>query len=123
MHFVAVHLVARRAEAGVASAIPAGVDVAGRLDDRFCLEAVLVGRDQREVAFDAVRLQDALDDLLRPRIGVDRAPKKRMPLLKYHIVKFLCKFSNHFNHEWTRNDTNFLLNHRIPGAVKPLFNA
>ena len=55
VHFVAVHFVSWRAEAGVASAIPAGIDVAGRLDDRFDLQAVLVWRDQREVALDAMR--------------------------------------------------------------------
>ena len=96
VHFIAVHLVAGRAEAWMAAAIPTSINIARRLDDRFGLQSILVWRDQREVALDAMRLQDALDDLLRPRIGVNRAPKKRMPLLKYHIVKFLSKFSDHF---------------------------
>ena len=53
MDFVAVDLVAMGAEPRMAMAVPAGVDVAGRLDDRLRLEAVLVQRDHRQVAFDA----------------------------------------------------------------------
>ena len=97
VHFVAVHFVARRAKAGVASAIPAGVDVAGRLDDWFGLETVLIRCDQREIALDAMRLQDALDDFFGLRVGVDGAPQHGMAFLKNHIIKMLCKFSDHFS--------------------------
>ena len=99
MHFVAVHFVPWRAEPGMASAIPAGVDVAGGLDDRLGLQPILIWCDQREVALDAMRLQNPLDDLFGLRIGVDGAPQHRMAFLKNHILKMLGKFSDHNNLE------------------------
>ena len=97
VHFVAVHFVARRAETGVASTIPTGVDVAGCLDDRLGLQAVLVWCDEREIALDAMRLQDALDDLFGLRVGVDGAPQHGMAFFENHVLKMLCKFSDHNN--------------------------
>ncbi len=106
MDFVAVELVAMRAEARMVMAVPAGVDIAGRLDDRLRLEAVFVQRDHRQVAFDAAGFQKELHGLFGLRVGVDRSPEKRMPLLKGYVLKFLCKFADH----------NKLGNHRIHGS-------
>ena len=95
MDFVAVDFVAMRAKARMSMAIPAGVDVAGRLDDRLGLETILVQRDHRQVAFDAAGLQKELDGFFGLRVGVDRPPEKRMALLENHILKTLCKFTDH----------------------------
>ena len=127
VHFVAVHFVAWRAEAGVASTIPTGVDVARRLDNWFGLEAVLVRCDQREVALDAMRLQDALDDFFGLRVGVDGAPQHGMAFLKNHIIKMLCKFSDHFSEttdytEYYINQTNHASkNVRLKGEIMQNF--
>ena len=85
VHFVAVHFVTWRAEPGVASTIPTGVDIARRLDDWFGLESVLIWCDQREVALDAMRLQNALDDFFGLRVGVDGAPQHRMAFLERDV--------------------------------------